>query len=179
MLLGRLALLPPEAARERGVIEKVAEISGWTGRTRDGKGYGIAWAESFNTYVAEVVEVENRGGVPHVTRVWCAVDCGVAVNPNVIRAQMEGGIGYALGTALHDQITLAAGGMVEQSNFDDYPMLRIHEMPLVEVAIIASTADPTGVGEPGVPPLAPALANAWRALTGEARHELPFAGAMS
>jgi len=176
---GRLELLPPEAARERGVIEKVAEISGWTGPTRDGKGYGVAWAKSFGSYVAQVVEVEDRGGTPKITRVWCAVDCGVAVNPNVIRAQMEGGIGYALGAVLHSRITLAPGGEVEQSNFHDYPMLRISEMPAVEVAIIASDADPTGVGEPGVPPLGPAMANAWRALKGEAHYSLPFAGAMS
>lgn len=176
---GRLELLPPDATRERGVIEKVAEISGWAGPVRDGKGYGIAYTKSFNTYVAEVVEVEDRGGQPHVTRVWCAVDCGIAVNPNVIRAQMEGGIGYALGTALHNRISLAPGGAVEQSNFHDYPMLRIHEMPAVEVAIIQSDADPTGVGEPGVPPLAPALANAWRALNGTRQYQLPFGGAMS
>lgn len=178
-LQGRLDLLPPEAARERGVLEKVAEISGWAGPVRDGKGYGVAFVESFNTFVAEVVEVEDRGGVPHVTRVWCAVDCGIAVNPNVIRAQMEGGIGYALGTALHDRITLAPGGAVEQSNFHDYPMLRIAEIQAVEVAIIASAADPTGVGEPGVPPLAPALANAWRALTGNKQYQLPFSGAIA
>lgn len=176
---GRLDLLPPDATRERGVIEKVAEISGWSGRSRDGKGYGIAYTKSFNTYVAEVVEVEDRGGRPHVTRVWCAVDCGIAVNPNVIRAQMEGGIGYALGTALHNQISFAPGGEVEQSNFHDYPMLRIGEMPAVEVAIIASDADPTGVGEPGVPPLAPAMANAWRALNGAKQYQLPFGGAIS
>ena len=165
--------------QKRAVIEKVAEMSGWTGPTRDGKGYGIAFVESFNTFVAEVVEVEDRNGVPHVTRVWCAVDCGIAVNPNVIRAQMEGGIGFALGTALHDQITLAPGGEVQQSNFDTYPMLRIAEMPAVEVAIIASGTDPTGVGEPGVPPLAPALANAWRALTGNKQYQLPFGGAVA
>ncbi len=176
---GRLDLLPPEAARERGVIRKVAEISGWSGPVRDGKGYGIAYTKSFDTYVAEVVEVEDRGGRPHVTRVWCAVDCGIAVNPNVIRAQMEGGIGYALGTALHNRITLAPGGAVEQSNFHDYPMLRMSEMPAVEVAIIESDADPTGVGEPGVPPLGPAMANAWRALTGMTQRSLPFDGAMS
>lgn len=179
-IAGRLELLPPDATRERGVIEKVAEMSGWTGRARDGKGYGMAYTKSFNTYVAEVVEVEDRGGKPHVTKVWCAVDCGIAVNPDVIRAQMEGGIGYALSAILHSQITLAPGGEVQQSNFHDYPMLRISEMPEVEVAIIQSDADPTGVGEPGVPPLGPALANAWRALTGQKQHQLPFlTGAMS
>ncbi len=176
---GRLELLPAEATRERGVIEKVAEIAGWTGPSRDGKGYGIAYTKSFGSHVGEVVEVEDRGGVPHVTRVWCAIDCGIAVNPDVIRAQMQGGIGYALSAALHSRVTLAPGGEVEQSNFHDYPMLRISEMPEVEVAIIQSDVDPTGVGEPGVPPLGPALANAWRALTGQKQYNLPFGGATS
>ncbi|MDZ4309526.1 MAG: molybdopterin cofactor-binding domain-containing protein [Cypionkella sp.] len=176
---GRLDLLKPEATRERGVIEAVAKLAGWKGRTADGKGYGIAMAKSFGTYVAEIVEVEDKGGFPKVTRVWCAVDCGVAVNPNIIRAQMEGGIGYALGTALFNEITLEPGGTVAQSNFDRYRMLRINEMPAVTVEIIASAADPTGVGEPSVPALAPALANAWRALTGTATYQLPFAAAVS
>ena len=176
---GRLDLLPIEASRERAVIEEAARMSGWSGPTRDGKGYGVAMVKSFGTYVAQVVEVEDHDGLPHVTRVWCAVDCGIAVNPNIIRAQMEGGIGYALGTALHSQITIAEGGMVQQSNFDDYPMLRIAEMPMVEVSIIASDVDPTGVGEPGVPPLGPALANAWRALTGKSQRSLPFDEVMS
>lgn len=176
---GRLDLLPPDATRERAVITEAARMAGWQGPRRDGKGYGIAYAKSFGTYVAEVVEVEDRGGTPHVTRVWCALDCGIAVNPNVIRAQMEGGIGYALSAALHSRITLGPRGEVQQSNFDDYPMLRIAEMPAVEVSIIASDIDPTGVGEPGVPPLAPAMANAWRALTGARQYQLPFSGAIS
>jgi len=174
---GRLDLLKPQATRERGVIEAVARLAGWTGRVKDGKGYGMAFARSFGTYVAQIVEVEDRDGFPHVSRVWCAVDCGVAVNPNIIRAQMEGGIGYALGTALFNEIVLEPGGTVAQGNFDSYRMLRINEMPAVAVEIIASTLDPTGVGEPGVPALAPALANAWRALTGSPTYQLPFATA--
>lgn len=171
---GRLDLMLPEATRQRAVLEKVAEIANWSGRRAEGKGYGVALAKSFGTYVAQILEVEDRNGFPHVTQVWCAVDCGVAVNPNVIQAQMEGGIGYALGTALFNEITLGEGGGVEQHNFDGYRMLRISEMPRVEVAILQSGEDPTGVGEPGVPPLAPALANAWRALTGQTVHQLPF-----
>ncbi|SNR41917.1 xanthine dehydrogenase family protein molybdopterin-binding subunit [Paracoccus sediminis] len=173
---GRLDLLAAESTRERAVIEEAARMAGWQGRRRDGKGYGIAYAKSFGSYVAQVAEVEDRSGIPHVTRVWCAIDCGIAVNPNVIRAQMEGGIGYGLGTALHSRITLAPGGGIEQSNFHDYRMLRINEMPAVEVSIIASDQDPTGVGEPGVPPIAPAMANAWRALTGQKQYQLPFLG---
>ncbi|MDH2327021.1 molybdopterin-dependent oxidoreductase [Cereibacter sp. SYSU M97828] len=173
-LQGRLDLLKPEALRERAVLETAGRMADWQGPVKDGRGYGIAWAKSFGSYVAQVVEVEDRDGRPHATRVWCAVDCGIAINPNVIRAQMEGGIGYALSTALYSKVSLGPGGGVEQSNFHDYPMLRIHEMPAVEVEIIRSSVDPTGVGEPGVPPLGPALANAWRALTGQVTSELPF-----
>ncbi|MEI4469859.1 xanthine dehydrogenase family protein molybdopterin-binding subunit [Frigidibacter sp. MR17.24] len=172
---GRLDLLRPEATRERGVIEAVAKLADWKGPRQGERAYGFAWAKSFGTYVAQVAEVENRDGRPRVTRVWCAVDCGVAVNPNIITAQMEGGIGFALSTALYSAITLGEGGAVEQGNFDDYPMMRIHEMPAVEVAIVPSTEAPSGVGEPGVPALAPAVANAWRVLTGTAVRELPFA----
>ena len=173
---GRLDLLKGDMGRDRAVLEKAAEMAGWDGaRVKDGKGYGVALHESFNTYVAQVVEVEDRNGQPHVTNVWCAVDCGVAVNPNVIRAQMEGGIGYGLGTVLHNAITLGEGGIVQEDNFDTYRMLRITEMPQIHVEIVESEADPTGVGEPGTPPIGPALANAWRALTGENVTTLPFA----
>ena len=110
----------------------------------------------------------GRRRSPRVHKVWCAVDCGVAVNPNVIKAQMEGGIGYGLGAVLFDEMTLGEGGKIMQSNFHDYRSLRINEMPDVEVAIIDSTEKPTGVGEPGVPPVGPAVANAWRRLTGDA-----------
>ena len=172
---GRLDLIRDDAARDRGVLEKVAEMAGWDGnRVKDGKGYGVAVHESFETYVAEIAEVSDAGGFPKVERVWVAVDCGVAVNPNVIRAQMEGGVGFGLGSVLFDEITLGEGGRVQQSNFDDYRMLRIHEMPEVIVEIVQSDADPTGVGEPGVPPIGPAVANAWRALTGQDVTRLPF-----
>ncbi|KAF0674578.1 xanthine dehydrogenase family protein molybdopterin-binding subunit [Profundibacterium mesophilum] len=173
---GRLALLGnDDAGRDRAVLEKVAEMAGWTGeRVKDGRGYGVAVHESFNTYVAQIVEVSDIEGFPKVHKVWCAVDCGVAVNPNVIRAQIEGGIGYGLGTVLFDEITLLEGGTVAQQNFDTYRMLRINEMPEIEVAIIDSDADPSGIGEPGTPPVGPALANAWRALTGTTVTRLPF-----
>ncbi|GAA4229164.1 isoquinoline 1-oxidoreductase beta subunit [Sagittula marina] len=173
---GRLDLLKSDMTRDRGVLEKVAEMAGWDGeKVKGDKGYGVALHESFSTYVAQIAEVSDVDGMPKVHRVWCAVDCGVAVNPNVIRAQMEGGVGFGLGTVLFDEITLADGGEVQQSNFDTYRMLRIHEMPEVTVEIIQSDADPTGVGEPGLPPIGPAVANAWRALTGETGTTLPFA----
>jgi len=130
--------------------------------------------ESFNTFVAQVAEITVKAdGSFKVDRVVCAVDCGVAVNPDVIKAQMEGGIGFGLAAALHGAITLK-DGRVEQGNFNDYPVLRINEMPKVEVHIVASSEKPTGVGEPGVPPIAPALANAIYHATGKRIRRLPF-----
>ncbi|ETX30870.1 xanthine dehydrogenase family protein molybdopterin-binding subunit [Roseivivax isoporae] len=175
---GRLDLLKDEAGRDRAVLERVAEMAGWDGtKVRGDRAYGVALHESFQSYVAQIVEISDAGGLPRVHKVWCAIDCGIAVNPNVIRAQIEGGIGYGLGTALYNELTLGEGGEVQQLNFDTYRMLRINEMPEVEVAIIDSDADPTGVGEPGTPPIAPAVANAWRALTGSSPRRLPFARA--
>jgi isoquinoline 1-oxidoreductase beta subunit len=170
---GRLAML--DDPRHAGVLRKVAEIAGWGGPVEEGRERGVALVKSFGTYVAQVVEV-SRGadGAPKVHKVWCAVDCGVAINPDIIRAQMEGGVGYGLGAVLFDEVTLGEGGRIVQSNFHDYRSLRIHEMPDVEVAIIESTEKPTGVGEPGVPPLGPAVANAWRRLTGTPVRRLPI-----
>lgn len=175
---GRLALLK-EHPRHAGVLQRVAELANWSGTSSDAdRARGVAVHKSFDSYVAQIAEVSRDDrGHPRVHRVWCAVDCGIAVNPNVIRAQMEGGIGYGLSAALLDEITLAEDGTVVQANFDTYPSLRIHEMPQVEVSIIDSQAAPTGVGEPGVPPIAPAVANAWRVLTGEPVRRLPFLAA--
>ncbi len=171
---GRLALLDP-ASREAGVLKAVAQLAGWRGRRDGDKGYGVAVHKSFNTYVAQVAEVaRGDGDEPKILRVWCAVDCGVAVNPNIIRAQMESGIGYGLGHALYASLDLDESGQVVQTNFDTYRSLRIHEMPKVEVIIVKSAEPPTGVGEPGVPPIGPAVANAWRALTGQVVARLPF-----
>ncbi|MES2445144.1 MAG: xanthine dehydrogenase family protein molybdopterin-binding subunit [Pseudomonadota bacterium] len=171
---GRLALMEDE--RSKAVLRKVAEISGWGGKAPAGRARGVAVWKSFSSYVAQVAEVsKGADGLPKVHKVWVAVDCGIAVNPNVIRAQMEGCVGYGLGHALYAEIVLGEGGVVQQGNFDTYRSLRIGEMPEVEVAIIDSQANPTGVGEPGLPPLAPAVANAWRKLTGKAVRRLPFA----
>jgi isoquinoline 1-oxidoreductase beta subunit len=172
---GRLALLQ-RSPRHAGVLRAVAKSAQWKGaKVGGGRARGVAVHKSFDSYVAQIAEV-SRGadGLPRVERVWCAVDCGVAVNPDVIRSQMEGGIGFGLGAVLFDAITLQ-DGRVQQANFDDYRMLRIHEMPRVEVTIVRSAEKPTGVGEPGVPPIGPAVANAWRVLTGEPVRELPFA----
>lgn len=172
---GRLALLDP-ASRHAGVLRAVKEASGWRGRRDGDKAYGVALVESFNSYVAQVAEVvKGADGMPKTTRVWVAVDCGVAVNPNVIRAQMEGGVGYGLGAALYGAVDLDETGKVVQTNFDSYRSLRIAEAPDVHVVIVSSQEPPSGVGEPGVPPIAPAVANAWRALTGVAVTRLPFA----
>jgi isoquinoline 1-oxidoreductase beta subunit len=164
--------------RHLGVLELAAREAGWTrplaaGKAGEKRGRGIAVHESFNTFVAQVVEVTVRGKEFSVDRVVCAVDCGIAVNPDVIRAQMEGGIGFGLSAALYGKITLA-GGAVEQSNFHDYPVLRIAEMPKVEVHIVPSAEKPTGVGEPATPVIAPALANALAAATGKRLRNLPL-----
>ena len=120
-----------------------------------------------------------KDGFPRVHKVWCAVDCGIAVNPEVIKAQMEGGIGYGLGAVLFNELTLDEGGAVTQSNFHDYRSLRIGEMPEVDVVIIASAEPPTGVGEPGLPPIGPAVANAVRRLTGATPRRLPMIKSLS
>lgn len=150
--------------RLTGVLKLVAEKAGW-GKPKAGNFQGVALHKSFNTYVAEVVEISVKDGKIKVEKVTCAVDCGVAVNPDVIRAQMEGGIGFGLGAIMRNEITMTKGE-VDQQNFPDYEPLRITDMPQVEVHIVPSAEAPTGVGEPGVPPIGPALANAIFAATG-------------
>ena len=174
----RRALLAKEP-RHLGVLDLAAAKSGWgkplpAGKSGEKRGRGIAVHKSFDTYVAQVAEVTvKKDGAFSVDRVVCAVDCGIAVNPDVIRAQMEGGIGFGLAAALHSAITLK-DGVVEQSNFHDYPPLRINEMPQIEVYIVPSTEKPTGVGEPGTPVIAPAVANALAAATGKRLRSLPL-----
>lgn len=165
--------------RHRAVLELAADKAGWSTPLKPGegtakRGRGIAVQESFDSIVAEVVEVTITDGKLRVDRVVCAVDCGLAINPDVVRAQMEGGIGFGLSAALHNAITLDKGA-VQETNFHAYTPLRINEMPVVEVHIVASPEPPTGVGEPGVPPLAPALANAIYAATGKRIRKLPIA----
>jgi isoquinoline 1-oxidoreductase subunit beta len=171
----RLALLEKNP-RAAATLRLVADKAGWGKTMPAGSAQGIAFHESFGTAVAQVAEVTLKDGKVRVDRVFCAVDCGVAVNPDVIRAQMEGGIGFALGALYYSEIELKAGRPV-QRNFDQYKSLRIYEMPAVEVFIASSTAAPTGVGEPGVPPLAPAVANAVVRAGGPVVTRLPFARA--
>jgi isoquinoline 1-oxidoreductase beta subunit len=161
--------------RLTGVLELAAEKAGWTdGPLPQGRGRGIAVAEAFKTFVAQVAEVtvDPSGGF-RVDRVVCAVDCGTPINPDVIAAQMEGGIGFGLGAALYGAITVK-DGRVEQSNFNSYRVLRMNEMPKVEVHIVPSAEAPTGVGEPGVAPLGPAVANALFAATGKRHYVFPL-----
>jgi isoquinoline 1-oxidoreductase subunit beta len=169
----RLALLG-EHPRHAGVLKLAAEKGGWGEKLPAGRGRGIAVHESFNTFVAMTADVTvAKDGAIKVDRVVAAVDCGVPVNPDVIRAQVESGVGYGLGAALRNQITLT-DGLVDQSNFDGYEPLRMSDMPKVEVHIIPSQAAPTGIGEPGVPPLAPAVSNAIFQATGKRLHSLPW-----
>lgn len=162
-----------EHPRQRAVLELAAHKAGWgkpspTGRTR-----GIALAESFGSYVAQVAEVSVVDQQVRVHHVVCAVDCGIVVNPDTVVAQMESGIVYGLTAALKGEITIQ-NGRVAQSNFHDYPLLRFDEMPAVEVHIVRSTNPPGGVGEPGTPPIAPAVANALFAATGKPVRSLPI-----
>jgi isoquinoline 1-oxidoreductase beta subunit len=160
-----------------GVLKLAAEKAGWgtvlPAKAGERRGRGVAVHESFHSYVAHVVEVTvAKDGTIKVDRIVSAVDCGTPINPDNIRAQIEGGIGFGLG-AMSLAITLK-DGVVEQGNFDSFAPLRIGDMPKVEVHIVPSSAAPTGIGEPGVPPVLPAVANAVAAATGKHLRNLPF-----
>lgn len=162
-----LAKHPRQLAVLNLAVEKAGPVP--AGKTR-----GVAVHHSFSSYVAEVADVTvNADGSFHVDRVVCAVDCGIVINPDIVRAQMEGGIGYGLSAILGEQVTLKDGAPV-QTNFYDYAPLRMSQMPKVEVFIVPSTEPPTGVGEPGVPPIGPAVANALLAATGKTYAKLPL-----
>ena len=169
----RLALLEKHP-RARGVLALAAQKAGWGRPAPKGRFRGIAVAESFGSWVAEVAEVSvGQDGTIRVHRVTAAVDCGQTVNPQTIARQIEGAIVYGLSAALYGRITFKEG-KVEQSNFHDYPVLRMNEMPKVDVHIVQSSEAPGGIGEPGTPPIAPAVANAIFAATGKRLRQLPF-----
>jgi isoquinoline 1-oxidoreductase beta subunit len=170
---------PPDTARLRGVVEAVARESGWNEKVRQyknmkGRGLGIAAHRSFLSYAAIVVDVSlNERNELTINEIHGAIDCGLAVNRDRVHAQMEGGIIYGLSYALLGEITVKKGAVV-QNNFDDYPVLRIHQTPKISVHIVPSTEPPTGAGEPPTPAVAPALANAIVAAGGPRIREIPF-----
>jgi isoquinoline 1-oxidoreductase beta subunit len=160
--------------RMRAVLDLVAEKAKWGSPVPKGRGRGVATHFSFESYVAQIAEVSvDKAGNVRVHKVVCAIDCGRVVNPEQVKSQLEGGVVFGLSAALKDEITFE-NGRVQQRNFHDYQMLRMNEMPEVEVHIVPSTEPPTGVGEPGVPPVAPAVANAIFALTGKRVRKLPI-----
>jgi len=169
----RLSLLREHPRRVRA-LQLAAQESGWASRREDGRALGCAVAECFGSVVAQVAEVRLVDGEVRVPKVVCAIDCGFAVNPDTIEAQMESGIVYGLSAALYGKISIAEGGAVE-GNFDTYPILRLREMPEVETHIIAEGDEIGGIGEVGLPCIAPAVCNALLSLTGEPIRSLPIA----
>jgi len=159
--------------RQRAVLEAVATAADWGAPLPEGRARGIAVVESFGSYVAQVAEISVNNERLRVHRVWCAVDCGTVVNPRIVDAQMRSGIIFGLTATLYGRISIA-GGRVVQSNFHDYQMVRMNEAPEIEVVLVPSGDAPGGVGEPGVPPIAPAVTNALYALTGQRVRELPI-----
>ncbi|HBT40969.1 MAG TPA: twin-arginine translocation pathway signal protein [Rhodospirillaceae bacterium] len=173
----RLAMLAHHP-RHAAVLKLAAEKAGWGKPLAKGRFMGLAVHESFHTFVAHVAEVSIEDGAVKVHRAVAAVDCGTVVNPDVVKAQIEGGTGFGLGATLAEELTLAADGTVEQGNYDSYTPLRLSAMPKVEVHIVASDAPPTGVGEPGVPSIGPAVANAVGRATGKWITTLPLTRGM-
>jgi isoquinoline 1-oxidoreductase beta subunit len=159
--------------RHLGVLNLAAEKAGWGTPLPAGRARGVAVHESFGSFVSQVAEVSAERGRIRVHRVTCTIDCGIAVNPLMIAAQMESGIAYGLSAALHSALHLKEG-RVQETNFHDYQVLRMDEMPAVGVHIVPSREKSGGVGEPGVPPIAPAVAYAVFALTGQRLRELPL-----
>ncbi len=159
--------------RHREVLDRAARLAGWGEPAPEGRARGIALFKSFGTYVAQVVEAGVENGEIKVHKVTCSVDCGQVVNPRIVEDQIAGGILFGLTAALYGEINFDQGE-IRQSNFHDYRLLQLHQAPEVVVDIVDSNAEPTGVGEPGVPPVIPALGNALFALTGKRQRRLPL-----
>jgi isoquinoline 1-oxidoreductase subunit beta len=170
----RQHLTGEHAKRHLQALNLAAEKALWGKKLEAGRALGVAVHEAFGSVVAQIAEVSLEQGVPRVHKVVCAVHCGQAVNPGIIAQQMEGSVVYALSAALWGRIDIK-GGAVQQLNYPQYRMLKLAEAPLVETHIVPSDATPTGIGEPGVPPLAPAVANALFILTGKRARSLPLA----
>jgi len=170
----RLALLK-KSTRATAVIEEVVRMSQWHSPRPRGRALGIAYSDSWETHVAQVAEVslDRKTGKVRVHEVWCAVDTGVALQPRNVAAQMESSIMFGLSAALAEKITFKDGA-VQQSNFHDYPVLRMDEAPRVHVNVMVTENKPGGIGEVGLPPIAPAVANALFKLSGRRLRDLPF-----
>ncbi len=168
----RSALLK-EAPRYLAVLQLAASKAGWGSKLPDGHAHGVALHESFGSIVAQVAEVSIKDGVPRVHKVFCAIDCGTVINPNTVAQQMESAVIFGLTAALYGKIDIK-DGVVQQSNFPTYPMVQLAQAPLVQTFIVPSNRPPSGVGEPGLPPIAPAVSNALFALTGKRQRTLPL-----
>ncbi|HZE76655.1 MAG TPA: molybdopterin cofactor-binding domain-containing protein, partial [Gemmatimonadales bacterium] len=175
----RLALLA-KSPRARAVLELAAKEAGWGTKLSAGRGRGIALMYSgWDTYLAQVAEVDvSQAGEVRVHRIVCAVDCGTVVNPDIVKAQIEGGVVFGIGGALWGEITLK-NGRVEQSNFNNYRVLRMNEAPPIDVHLVRNGEAPGGMGEPGTAVTAPALANAVFAATGKRIRKLPLQPALA
>jgi isoquinoline 1-oxidoreductase beta subunit len=167
-----------DSPRHLAVLELAAEKAAWGSPVPTGRARGVALHESFGSIVAQIVEVSLESGVPRVHRVVCAVDCGVVINPNIVAQQMEGAVVFALSAALHGRVDIL-DGVVQQKSFPAYPLVMLAHAPQVETWIVPSQRAPAGMGEPGVPPLAPAVANALFSLTGKRYRSLPLAESSS
>jgi isoquinoline 1-oxidoreductase beta subunit len=162
-----------DAPRYLAVLDLAASKASWGGSLPVGRARGVALHESFGTIVAQVAEVSIEDGKPRVHKVVCAVDCGTVVNPDTVKQQMQSSVVFALSAALFGKIDIQ-GGVVQQSNFPNYPVVKLVQSPVVDVYIVPSQRAPAGVGEPGVPPLAPAVANALFVLTQKRSRSLPL-----
>lgn len=165
--------LLPDDSRLKAVLIKVAENAGWYNKLENGRGRGIACSEAYDSFIAQVAEVTVKDNKLKVDRVVCVLDCGIVVNPDSVEAQLEGTIGFALSAVLKSKITINNGGVVE-SNYDDYEILTLDEMPKVEIELMKNTYKVGGVGETGVAALAPAVCNAIFAATGKRVRKLPI-----